>query len=142
MTREWILTIPGEPVGKGRPRFARVGAGVRTYTPERTVRYEDRVALVASTVLPRIERDVPVSVQIVAIFTRPKRLERRKDPDHQIPHTSRPDIDNLIKALLDGLKGHLRDEQVDVIHARKAFAERGGTARTEVRITTFAGGAR
>lgn len=136
---EWILTIPGEPVGKGRPRFARVGAGVRTYTPERTARYEDRVALVASTVLPRLERDVPVSVQIVAVFTRPKRLERRKDPDHQLPHTSRPDLDNITKAVLDGLKAHLRDEQVDVILARKAFAERGGQPRTEVCITQFGG---
>jgi Holliday junction resolvase RusA-like endonuclease len=135
---EWTFTVPGEPVGKGRPRFARVGNGIRTYTPARTERYEDRVALVAAPVLPSIPHDAPVTIQIVAVFKRPKRLERRKDPDHQLPHLARPDVDNVTKAVLDGLKAHLRDEQVSSIHARKAYAERGGQPRTEVRITQHA----
>lgn len=37
------FTIPGTPVGKGRPKFSRAGAGVRTYTPEKTASYETLV---------------------------------------------------------------------------------------------------
>ena len=32
--------IVGEPKGKGRPRFARIGNGVRSYTPKETHNYE------------------------------------------------------------------------------------------------------
>ena len=35
--------VLGEPVGKGRPKFARVGDGVTTYTPRETRAYEERV---------------------------------------------------------------------------------------------------
>ena len=38
------ITLPGEPRGKGRPRF---GNG-RTYTPDATRRYEDALRKVAS----------------------------------------------------------------------------------------------
>lgn len=38
------FTIPGEPQGKGRPKFARRGNFVQTYTPKKTRTYEDIVA--------------------------------------------------------------------------------------------------
>ena len=38
MTEIFIL-VPGEPVAKGRPRFAKRGAFVTTYTPEKTREY-------------------------------------------------------------------------------------------------------
>ena len=40
------FTIPGEPVGKGRPRaFVMKGAGIRMYTPKKTVNYENLVKI-------------------------------------------------------------------------------------------------
>ena len=39
--------IPGPPVGKGRPRAFRAGAGVRMFTPEKTASYESLVKLAA-----------------------------------------------------------------------------------------------
>lgn len=45
----------------------------------------------------------PISVSIVFLFSRPKRLMRKKDPAGRIPHTSKPDRDNLDKAVLDVL---------------------------------------
>ena len=40
-----VFTVPGEPQGKGRPRFARPKGSNFTmaYTPEKTVSYENRV---------------------------------------------------------------------------------------------------
>ena len=43
------FTIPGEPIGKGRPRF---GNG-RTYTPARTRAYEAAIASAAQTAVYR-----------------------------------------------------------------------------------------
>ena len=39
------FTVLGEPKGKGRPRFARIGNGVRAYTPKETENYEAYVKL-------------------------------------------------------------------------------------------------
>lgn len=39
--------IPGQPVGKGRPRIGKVGAHARMFTPAKTVSYESTVALFA-----------------------------------------------------------------------------------------------
>ena len=40
--------IPGQPVGKGRPRIGKVGAHARMFTPAKTVSYESTVALFAA----------------------------------------------------------------------------------------------
>ncbi|MCT6890500.1 MAG: RusA family crossover junction endodeoxyribonuclease, partial [Lactobacillus sp.] len=41
--------MPGEPTSKARPRFARTQKGVRTYTPTRTLKYEELVRYYALT---------------------------------------------------------------------------------------------
>lgn len=38
------FVVPGEPVGKGRPKFARRGNFVTAYTPEKTASYENLVS--------------------------------------------------------------------------------------------------
>ena len=40
------FTVPGIPVGKGRPRFMKNG---HTYTPQKTRDYEDKVVQLATT---------------------------------------------------------------------------------------------
>jgi hypothetical protein len=48
MERRMIaFTIPGQPVAKGRPKFARRGAHVVAYTPAKTASYENLVKLAA-----------------------------------------------------------------------------------------------
>lgn len=39
-----VITIPGKPVGKARPRFRRAGFKVITYTPPENKKYEKEVA--------------------------------------------------------------------------------------------------
>lgn len=41
-----VITIPGKPIGKARPRFHRVGNKVFTYTAQETKDYEKRVAAI------------------------------------------------------------------------------------------------
>lgn len=38
-----LIVLEGDPFGKERPRFANVGGFVRTYTPPKTVEYEELI---------------------------------------------------------------------------------------------------
>lgn len=139
------VIVPGEPVPKARPRFARTHRGVRTYTCKRTVAFERSVALYVGTGLPRPPRaslwapaGVPVRVDIVAVMKRPQRLQRKKDPPGRVEHAMRPDMDNLIKAILDGIgicPGLWEDDcQVQCIRAEKVYAAKDENPHTLIAI--------
>lgn len=134
---EWVITVPIEPVPKGRPRAFRMGNHVRMHTPKRTRDYEKKIAYLASQELPEKIFEGPLRLDVIAIIRRPKRLMRKKDPDGLIVHTQRPDVDNLRKAVMDGLKRHWRDDsQICQGQTWKFFAERDGLPRLIVRLTT------
>ena len=121
------ITLKGTPVPKGRPRF---GNG-RAYTPKRTKDYESALKALIK------EQDIqgPIEVTLLAIFPRPQRLMPKKYHDGLIKHTKRPDLDNIIKAVLDALNKTLKDDaQVCTIHAYKYYAERSNQPRTVVII--------
>lgn len=69
----------------------------------------------------------PCLVTIDAYLPRPKRLMRKKDPDGAIPAPVRPDLDNLAKAILDGLQGvaYADDGAVCELRIRKLYAGKG-----------------
>ena len=136
---EWIITLPIAPVPKGRPRAFRMGNHVRMHTPKKTRDYEQKIAFLASQSLPSKPIEGPIQLDVVAILKRPKRLMRKKDPDGLLPHTSRPDIDNLRKAVMDGLKRHWRDDsQVCCGTSHKLYAEKEGLPRLVIKITSMA----
>ena len=101
--------IDEDPVPKGRPRWS--DQNRKTYTPTRTRKYEKIVqsrttqAVFSSKYASSLPVDQHVPIEVVTTFYlhRPKRLMRKKDPQGPIPHTSRPDLDNLVKALIDGI---------------------------------------
>ena len=135
------LCVPGEPVAKGRPRATRRGNHVRMYTPAAVKRWEDLIAFHAACELGRQKEllipEGPVYVQAEFTHSRPKRLLRKKDPDDRVAHDRRPDADNCLKALLDGLsKAALwkDDSQVSRLAVTQWYAEKSGAPRTEVRV--------
>lgn len=124
-----IFAVPGQPVGKGRPRFV-AGKGLahgRTYTPEATKRYEATVAACARQSLgpPSAFPDGPLTVSIDASAQRPKRLARRLDPDGPIWRTTKPDPDNVAKAVLDALSPWFDDARVVDLRVRSLYAGKG-----------------
>ena len=145
----WVLacevTIPGPPVAKGRPRFARTGQGVRTYTAKPTLQYERLVAqcfafcpALKGIQHPIAPKGTPVRVDVVAYFPRPQRLYRKSDPASAIPHAVKPDLDNVIKSLVDGVsqcgKVWADDGQVQCIRAESWHHEKDGKPRTRVAV--------
>ena len=126
--------IPGTPVAKGRPRFARVGGFTRAFTPAKTHRFESLVALAAQAAGVEM-MDGPLCVTIRAIFPmKGSPLKRSTRPAAW--KTTKPDIDNVVKAILDGLEGvaFKADSAVVEIHASKIHAAQGDAPMTIVDI--------
>lgn len=112
-----VLVIPGRPVP-----WARAGTkGSRRFIPEKQQAHKDWVHLEA-VALMRARRwakvTAPVRVDVEFVYRTPK----RGAVDGQL-RTGRPDLDNLIKQILDSLNGAVwaDDAQVVEIAARKVY---------------------
>lgn len=115
MRESWTATIPGEPIGKGRPRAAVVAGRVRAYTPKKTRSYEEGAARVLAARWGRAPLRGPVRLYVTALFPRPSRLIWKRKAMPQQPHTARPDGDNILKIVQDSMERAgvlLRDQQV------------------------------
>ena len=129
MTMMITYIVYGEAVGKGRPRFARRGNHISTYTPEKTKTYEDEIRMMAKAAMGSSEPlETPVSVYIYISVGVPASFskQKRKDALANIEKPmKKPDIDNSAKCHLDAMNGivYLDDKQVVNLHVTKVFAE-------------------
>lgn len=120
------IMIPGAPHGKGRPRFRRNGG---TYTPSHTRNYETAVGrITAKEMAGRDPITTPVHVELRAHFEIPKSWPAGKKTDAllgRVRPTGGYDIDNICKAVLDGMnKIAYRDDSLVVsIRASKVYSE-------------------
>lgn len=121
------FTVPGEPVGKSRPRFIR--ATGRTYTPEKTVNYETlvRYEYHRQTDGYRFPEDSELGMRVEAFFEIPKSKPKRVKHDMEIGvvrHTSKPDADNVLKAVADALNhiAYKDDSAVVYVEVSKKYA--------------------
>lgn len=102
---EIMLRIDGSPVGKSRPRFTKGG---RAYTPKKTRFYEEQVADAATKAMAGVRyNDAPVQVFMIAYMEIPKSYSDAKKKRCMAGqhNPTRPDVDNIIKAVLDGCNG-------------------------------------
>jgi Holliday junction resolvase RusA-like endonuclease len=126
-----MFTVYGEPVAKGRPRFAKRGNYVQTYTPVKTKSYEDEVRLLATKAKGSgITLEGSVSVFIYISFSVPQSYSKRKREaclSGETKHTKKPDLDNVAKAIIDGMDGIIfkDDSQIINLHVTKVYAEVG-----------------
>lgn len=137
---KFSVRIP--PKAKSRHRTA----GGRAYTDKNQVKWEQAFGLYAMQEirlgggLQNKPLDEPVALVVHFVLPRPKRLLRKKDPDGQVAHTSKPDLDNLVKSVMDSLN-HISlwcdDKVVTQIWASKAYAEKEGAPRVECEIRTL-----
>lgn len=116
-----IFEVPGKPCAKGRPRFANGHA----YTPKKTAAYENLVALAYIQAGGQIT-DAPIELHITAYFPIPKSARKRdkeKMEQGYIRHTKRPDVDNLLKSVQDGLNevAYYDDSQIYRVTAEKRY---------------------
>lgn len=133
MTAKIQFCIPGNPVPKGRPRFTRQG---RTYTPAKTKTYEDEVKAIALSAMVGEPLETPVAVYVRAIFPVPASYSKKRTEaclSGSERHTKRPDLDNVVKAITDGMNGvvYVDDAQIVRLVATKVY---GTDAMVEVTV--------
>ena len=139
MTAPLVFTVPGAPHGKGRARVSRVGGFARLYTPPATVAYEGLIAHAAQQAMAgRPMFDGPVGVLLLIDCPVPASWSKRKQAQAlagEIRPTTKPDVDNVEKAVFDGLNGIAWRDDVQVVDVvkRKAYA---ATPGVDVQIRT------
>ena len=121
MTEPITIIVQGEPVAKGRPRMTRRGFA---YTPAATRKYEAHARMAAQFGRPPIE--APVRIEVLAELPSPASWSERKKAEAitgTVRPTSRPDVDNYVKAVLDAINTIVvaDDSQIDELHAAKKF---------------------
>ena len=127
------FVVPGAPVGKGRPRFSRQGA----YTPEKTAIYENLVKVKAEQAMDgrtMIEGAVEVSVRL--IVTPPASWSQKKQREAlegRIFPTSKPDIDNVLKGIMDACNEIVFKDDKQAVDVR-VVKRYGQVARAAVEV--------
>lgn len=125
---ELMLTIPGVPIAKKRPRFARRGKFVTTYNPQESE--EGKFMCIMQAQLNGhnpIPAGVPIELNLCFTMPYPSSMSQKKRLSAM--HTKRPDLDNLIKFMKDCANGILwhDDSQVVTVLAIKQYGHIPGT---------------
>lgn len=110
------------PVGSPRPRFRNTGRFVQTYMPTSYTKHKAYI----QEQMPKALLDSELKVSLYFYFVPPKSWSKKRKvvAIGQYKRT-KPDIDNLIKTVLDAANNHLwkDDNQIVEIHSFKQYAE-------------------
>lgn len=124
------FVVPGQPQGKGRARAGKRGTRVVLYTPAKTVAYEGLIALAASQEMSRtggprfygpVAIDLMIQCEVPASWS--KKLRKAAFDGNLYPVT-KPDLDNVLKAVCDGLNGVAFRDDAQIVNAsiRKRYS--------------------
>lgn len=129
------FTVPGNPKAQGRPRFFRRGNFVGAYDPKDSASFKQKVAFFAKEAGVGLI-DHPACLVVHFYLKRPLKYMRKKDEEGRIACASRPDFDNLTKAIMDGLTGVAWKDDSIIYHADiyKWYHEKAGAQRTEIQV--------
>jgi Holliday junction resolvase RusA-like endonuclease len=130
------LIISGTPVPKARPRGFKTKKGnIAFYTPKHSKDFEYEVRRHAEEKF-KAPMTCPVRLSVTFLLPRPKRLYWKTKAMPRVAHTSRPDIDNLVKSCTDGLNGiaYIDDAQITELKAIKRYHSGDEGPRTIIRI--------
>lgn len=130
-----FFEVPGEPRGKGRPRFSKTG---HTYTDSETRAYEKKIVAYYRKAFGafRWQDAAVLEIDVTAYYPIPKSATKTAKAAMQAmatKPTKKPDLDNVIKAVLDALNGvaYKDDSQVVRIEACKEYSD---SPRLEIQI--------
>jgi len=134
------FVVEGEPQGKGRPRFARRGKFVTTYTPKATSDYEDVIELKARLEMAKNGFDgwhnnEPLFIRVNAFYPIRKSYSnavKQMIKDNLLLPTKKPDVDNVLKCVMDALNGIVWHDDAQIVNAK--ITKEYGDPRIEVTI--------
>ena len=127
--QQLYLSVPGEPIGQPRHRVSTIGGRARMYLPTKHPVHAFKAAIRATFVANAGKwRTIqgPVAVRVYAWFGMPSSWSRKKKLVHyRADHATKPDSDNIGKAVLDALTDcevWVDDSQVSRCYVEKKWA--------------------
>jgi Holliday junction resolvase RusA-like endonuclease len=131
------IFIPGEPIAQPRVKVSTRGGFARAYVDSKHPIHAYKQAIRLAYVNAGGEAlEGPVSVRIVCLFERPKShsKKRRQDPE---PKITKPDLDNVGKAILDALNeiAYNDDGQVFMLAVEKWYVGPYDSIGTVLEVT-------
>ncbi len=117
--------IPGKITGKARPQVNTYT--LKAYTPQKTKDYE---TLIQQYFMLKYSKFKPIEgraeVKIVAYFSIPKKSNKENTKlmlENKISPTKKPDIDNIVKIILDALNkiAFKDDNQITKLEVEKKY---------------------
>jgi Holliday junction resolvase RusA-like endonuclease len=134
------ITIPGVPVAQPRQRTRIRGKGktmfAQNYTPATHPVQDFKLAIrraIQEAGITEVWRG-PVRVEWVAVFPRPSGKVWKTKPMPRYRHTSKPDRDNVDKAILDAMKGFILADDSQVCDGRMEKFVASGAEQPHVSI--------
>lgn len=114
------FTVPGQPIGKGRPIAGKSFGGHTTLrTPAKTVSYENLVGWTAAQAMAGLAlMDGPVKAALTLQLQIPASWSQKKQRAAlagAIRPTTKPDVDNVVKAIFDAINGVVWKDDVQVV---------------------------
>lgn len=110
------FVIPGEPRGKGRPRYTKFS---KPYTPKETVQYERLVkACYRKAGLGRLSGEI--EIEVTACYGIPVSKSKRVKEQMAagvIRPTKKPDCDNVLKIVCDALNQVAYEDDKQIVTA-------------------------
>jgi Holliday junction resolvase RusA-like endonuclease len=131
MTFMLTYMVEGNPIGKGRPKFARRGNFVSAYTPTKTRDYESVIKEAAQKAMGSNELlETPVTVAIYITVPIPQSYSKKRSEaclNGSEKPIKKPDIDNIAKCFLDAMNEivYKDDTQVLTLHITKVYGTVG-----------------
>lgn len=131
---EIIVRVMGEPVPQGSVRafVTKSGRPIITHSNRNTKEWRQRIATEAQAKRPaHWDMDRAIFLSVTFLMPRPKSLPKKVFQD-----VKRPDLDKLIRAVMDALTGiyYQDDSQVVLISATKNYVGKDDTPGVEIRI--------
>ena len=122
MIRDFEFEIPGKAVPQARPRFTSRGGYVRAYEPKHCSEYKQLVRRCAyeqcAVTAENAAYKGPAAITVIEFRAIPKSWSKNKRETARegvILPVSKPDIDNLLKAIQDALTGVLWADDAQVV---------------------------
>ena len=124
------FSIPGQPMGKQRPRVVHNGSFSKAFTPKETVSYENLVRVMYQEAAKgkRFADGDMLDVRVVAYYSIPKSTSKKKRKmmlEHKIRPGKKPDWDNIGKIICDSLNtvAYRDDSSIVDAQVRKFYSE-------------------
>ncbi len=122
MHKQITIVLPGKPFAQPRARVALVGGRPRVYQSAKSGQWRawaqehilDHLSKMELET-PAFASDLPLGLEIYAVFPLPKTAARKRNPIKEHWRTKRPDADNITKALKDAGNGILWHDDCQVV---------------------------